>query len=39
MLGLEIRKPNREAVVGFVLAWVCVLVIMGLTMILARIGA
>jgi len=39
MFGLEIKKPNKETVVGFVLAWVCVLVIMGLTMILAGIGA
>lgn len=39
MFGLEIRKPNKETVVGFVVAWICVLAIMGLTMILARIGA
>jgi hypothetical protein len=39
MLGLEIRKPDKETVFGFVLAWVCVLVIMGLTMVLANIGA
>jgi hypothetical protein len=39
MFGLEIRKPNKETVVGFVVAWICVFAIMGLTMILARIGA
>ena len=39
MLDLEIRKPNRQTVVGFIVAWVCVIVIMLLTMFIARIGA
>ena len=37
-IGLELRRPNRQTVVGFVLAWVCVIVIVFLTMWLARIG-
>ena len=37
-IGLELRRPNRQTVVGFVLAWVCVIVIVLLTMWLARIG-
>lgn len=39
MLDLEIRKPNRQTVVGFIVAWVCVIAIMLLTMLIARIGA
>jgi len=37
-IGLELRRPSRQTVVGFVLAWVCVIVIVVLTMWLARIG-
>ena len=39
MFDLEIRKPNRQTVVGFIVAWVCVLLIMGLTMFIAKIGS
>jgi hypothetical protein len=39
MLDLEIRKPNRQTVVGFIVAWVCVIAIMLLTMLIAQIGA
>jgi CDP-diglyceride synthetase len=39
MLDLEIRKPNKETVVGFIVAWVCVALIMLLTMWIAQIGA
>ena len=38
MLDLEIRKPNRETVVGFIVAWICVVAIVLLTMALVRIG-
>lgn len=36
--GLEIPRPGRQTVWGFVLAWACVLAIVLLTMWLARIG-
>lgn len=39
MFDLEIRKPSREAIVGFVLTWVCVVLIMLLTLVVTRIGA
>jgi hypothetical protein len=39
MFDLEIRKPNKETVVGFVVAWVCVILVMLLTMFIAQIGA
>ena len=39
MFGLEIRKPSRETVVGFVVAWVVVVFIMLLTLFIAQIGA
>ncbi len=39
MFDLEIRKPNKETVVGFIVAWVCVLFVMLLTMFIAQIGA
>lgn len=39
MFDLEIRKPNKETVVGFVVTWVCVIAIVLLTMLLVRIGA
>ncbi len=39
MFDLEIRKPNRQTVVGFIVAWVCVIAIMLMTMLIARIGA
>ena len=39
MLGLEIRKPNRQTVVGFIIAWIVVIFVMLLTMFIARIGA
>jgi len=38
-MGLEIRRPNRQTIFGFVLAWFCVLAIVLLTMWLARIGS
>ncbi len=39
MFELEIRKPSRQTAVGFLVAWVCVIAIILLTMLLARIGA
>jgi CDP-diglyceride synthetase len=39
MFDLEIRKPDKETVVGFIVAWVCVLLVMLLTMYIAQIGA
>ena len=39
MFGLEIRKPSRQTIVGFLVAWVFVIGIIFLTMVLARIGA
>ncbi len=39
MFDLEIRKPSKETVVGFIVAWICVIGIVLLTMVLVRIGA
>lgn len=39
MFDIEIRKPNKETVVGFIVAWICVVAIVLLTMALVRIGA
>ena len=39
MSQLEIRKPSRQTVVGFIVAWVIVIFIMLLTMVIAKIGA
>ena len=39
MFDLEIRKPNRQTVIGFIVAWVCVIAIIVLTMVIAQIGA
>jgi len=39
MFGLEIRKPARETVAGFFIAWVCVIAIMLFTLLLVKIGA
>ncbi len=39
MFGLEIRKPSKETVVGFIVTWLCVIGIILLTMALVRIGA
>lgn len=39
MFDLEIRKPSKETVVGFIVAWICVICIVLLTMALVRIGA
>jgi|GEM_PF-1878015 hypothetical protein len=39
MFDLEIRKPNKETVVGFIVTWVCVIAIVLLTMALVKIGA
>lgn len=38
-VGLEIPRPGRQTVWGFVLAWGVVLAIVLVTMWLARIGA
>lgn len=38
-MSFEIRKPSRQTVVGFIVAWVIVVAIMLLTMIIAQIGA
>ena len=37
--GLEISKPSKQTVVGFVLAWACVIAIILFTLYLVRIGA
>ncbi len=37
-LGLEVRRPSRQTVGGFILAWGCVIAIVLLTMWLASIG-
>ena len=37
--GLEFSKPSRQTVVGFLLAWVCVIAIILFTLFLVRIGA
>jgi hypothetical protein len=37
--GLELRRPSRQTVWGFVLAWVFVLAMVLLTVWLARLGA
>lgn len=37
-LGLEVRPPSRQTVVGFVLAWLCVLAIVALTVWLRALG-
>ena len=39
MWGLEISKPSKQTVVGFLLAWVCVIAIILFTWFLVRIGA
>ena len=39
MFDLEIRKPAKETVVGFIITWICVIAIVLLTMVLVRIGA
>ncbi len=39
MWDLEIRKPSKQSVVGFVVAWLCVLAIILLTLFVVRIGA
>jgi len=39
VLGLEIQRPNRQTVVGFIVTWVCVIVLMLLTLVVTRIGA
>ena len=38
-IGLVLRRPSRQTVVGFVVAWVGVIVIVLLTIWLAKIGA
>ena len=39
MFGLEIRKPSRETVIGFIITWICVIGIIFFTLALVRIGA
>ena len=39
MWDLEVSKPSKQTVVGFLLAWVCVIVIILVTLVLVRIGA
>ena len=39
VFGLEIRKPSRETVIGFIVTWICVIGIIFLTLALVRIGA
>ena len=39
MWGLEIRKPSKQSVIGFAVAWLCVLAIILLTLVVVRIGA
>lgn len=38
MFGLEIRKPSKETVVGFIVTWICVIGIILLTLALVLIG-
>ncbi len=37
--GLELRRPSRQTVWGFIFAWVFVLLMVLLTVWLARLGA
>ena len=37
--GLELRRPSRQTVSGFILAWIFVLAMVLLTLWLARLGA
>ncbi len=37
--GWSIFTPQKQTWLGFVLAWICVLIIIALTAVLARIGA
>ena len=39
MWDLEVSKPSKQTVVGFLLAWVCVIAIILFTLFLVRIGA
>ena len=39
MWDLEISKPSKQTVVGFLLAWACVIAIILFTLYLVRIGA
>ncbi len=39
MWDLEIRRPSKQSVVGFVVAWLGVIVIILLTLFVVRIGA
>ena len=39
MFDLEIRKPSKETVIGFIVTWICVIGIIFLTLALVRIGA
>lgn len=39
MWDLEISKPSKQTVVGFLLAWACVIAIILFTLCLVQIGA
>lgn len=39
MWDLEISKPSKQTVVGFLLAWACVIAIILFTLYLVQIGA
>ena len=39
MWGLEISKPSKQTMVGFLLAWACVIAIILFTLYLVQIGA
>ncbi len=39
MWDLEIRRPSKQSVVGFVVAWLGVIAIILLTLFVVRIGA
>ena len=39
MFGLEIRKPSKQTVVGFLVTWGVAIAIVLLTLLLAQIGA
>lgn len=39
MWDLEIRKPSTQSVVGFLVAWLCTIAIILLTLFIVRIGS
>ncbi len=39
MWDLELRKPSKQTIVGFVVAWLCVIGIILFTLFVVQIGA